>query len=125
LDYTYNGSSFNESNLNVLCFLQDNGSSQNPGLTTQSMGRHLDFIATINNNGTEDYLMSSVFAPEEESQSPSVGLFFIDRKRKIQGRWNTEADYLEQSNLKVSLNAEVTDDYSLKDHAELSLQINL
>jgi len=125
LDYTYNNSSFSESDLNVLCFLQDNGSSQNPGLTTQSIGSHFDFIASINNNGTEEQLISSVFIPEGTSQSASVGVFFNDRKQKIQGRWNATADYLDQSNLKTSLNAEVTDDYSLKDSAKLSLQLNL
>ena len=125
LDYTYRDSDFSVENLNLLCFLQDNGTSQNPGLSTQSQGSHFDFIAPLNNNDTDELLISSVFIPEAEGQSPNVGLFFIGSKRKIQGRWSVTANYQDQSNLRTSLSAEVIDDYSLKDHATLSLQLNL
>ncbi len=125
LDYTYSESDFSEENLNLLCFVQDNGSSQNPGLSTQLQGGHFDFIASLNNNDIDAQMMSSVFIPEEENQSPHVGLFFIASKWKIQGRWNTTFDYQNQSILKTSFTAEVTDDYSLKDHATLSLQLDL
>ena len=69
--------------------------------------------------------MSSVFISDNEAQPASVGLFLTDSKKKIQGRWNTLVDYQDQSILKTSITAEVTDDYSLKNHARLSLQLDL
>ena len=125
LSYTYDESEFSENNLNLLCFLQDDGSSQNPGLTTQLQGSHFDYIASFNNNDSNEQLMSSVFISDNKAQPASVALFLTDSKKKIQGRWNTLVDYQDQSILKTSITAEVTDDYSLKNHARLSLQLDL
>lgn len=125
LNYRYNESNFSEQDLDLLCFLQDDGASQSPGLTTQSQGGHFDFIALFKNSDTDEKLISSVFIPEAEGQSPQVGVFFVESKRKIQGRWNTTVDSQNPSILKTAFSAEVTDDYSLKDHATFSVQLDL
>ncbi|MGQ9427593.1 hypothetical protein ACXYTJ_10260 [Gilvimarinus sp. F26214L] len=127
LDFTLDGYTSSERNLNVECFAQRSGRLEIIPYSIHFEGESAVFVTTVDNNGTDEELLASTFTPVDPNREIEVNLHFFPSGSEIEGEetGNTSVTYLENTNSSVILAADVIDDGSPNDFASFELRISL